>query len=163
MPQLWASPLHRRLSSVVMTDHSASNARHEAQHGKCQLCRKPLPFHDPFCLSLVASFREKAAQILTADSRELGHAIQTHQHRADGSSSTPRGATASRSWSKTGSSATACRRLRQKRYANTSPRPRSVDGTGSIKISGSSKSISAVAPTIGVWLGVVVKRFGKEE
>jgi hypothetical protein len=115
----------------------------------CPWCFGLLASHSPFEASRHALRLARAAQRWT-DAR-AGAARETPAAaQADaGSSSTRRGAGASRSWSVTGSSGSVCRRLRRARSDSFWESVRSARGMGTGRTSGSSKSSTGEDVTTG--------------
>ena len=125
-----------------MTGRSPSTGRPAREVRLCESCREPLLSHVLSCPSHRVFSIENLAENLIAASLASVPETRVLLLPADGSSSTTRGARASRSWSVTGSSGSVCRRLRRAKSASTSRSGPSTAGTGTGRTSASSRSSS---------------------
>jgi hypothetical protein len=123
-----------------MTEHSPSTGPADQDNQLCPWCNARLRFHSPYALSRHAFFQENRAEALIAASQELLPETRVVLLPADGSSYRTRGDSRSRTWSATGLSATASRRLKAGRSGSTCRAGRSTAGLASIRTSDSSKS-----------------------
>lgn len=133
-----------------MTGNSPSTDRPAQDVPLCGWCYVPRHSHDPSTISPHALFVVRAVEALRIANRESERGTPAAAQAADGSSSTRRGAGASRSWSATGSSGLASRRLKRAKSVSTWAAVRSQRGMATGKTSDSSKSLNEVGVSIGM-------------
>ena len=135
---------------MMKPEFSTPSDRPAQDDQRCERCTVPLKYHPVYACGPRAYLSERVVETLSAFSPALVRATLQAALKDDGSSSTGRGGTGWRTWSRTVSFGSACLELRLDRYASRYSGRRSLSGTACFRTSGSSRSWNVEGIVIGM-------------